>query len=81
VDWVLLAATLALALLGVAVVYSATHTGRSSDLYLKQLALVGVGVLGLVAAASLDYRRLADRAVLLYALSVVALVYVLRFGP
>jgi rod shape determining protein RodA len=81
VDWTLLAATLALALLGVAVVYSATHSGSSSDLYLKQLALVGVGVLGLLAAASLDYRRVADRAVLLYVVSVVTLVYVLRFGP
>ena len=32
-------------------------------------------------AAAIDYRRLADRAVLLYVLSVVALVYVLRFAP
>jgi rod shape determining protein RodA len=81
VDWTLLGATLALALAGVAVIFSATHSGRGSDLYLKQLVLVGVGILGLVGASSLDYRRLADRAVLLYALSVVALVYVLRFGP
>ena len=81
VDWVLLGATLALALVGVAMVSSATHSGRHPDLYLKQLALVGVGTLGLVVAASLDYRRLADRAVLLYVLSVVALLYVLRFAP
>ena len=81
VDWVLLGGALALALVGVAMVYSATHSGRSPDLYLKQLALVGVGTLGLVTAATLDYRRLADRAVLLYALSVVALLYVLRFAP
>ncbi len=81
IDWVLLGATLTLALVGVAMVYSATHTGRYPDLYLKQLALVGLGTLGLVVASSLDYRRLADRAVLLYALSVVALLYVLRFGP
>jgi rod shape determining protein RodA len=45
------------------------------------LTLVGVGTLGLVVAATVDYRRLADRAMLLYALSVVSLVYVLRFGP
>ena len=81
IDWVLVGATLALALVGVAMVYSATHAGRSPDLYLKQLALVGAGTLGLVAAATVDYRRLADRAVLLYALSVVALVYVVRFAP
>jgi len=81
IDWVLLGATLTLALVGVAMVYSATHTGRSPDLYLKQLALVGLGTLGLVVASAVDYRRLADRAVLLYVLSVVALLYVLRFAP
>jgi len=81
VDWVLLGATLALALVGVAMVSSATHSGRHPDLYLKQLALVGIGTLGLLMAATLDYRRLADRAVLLYVLSVVALLYVLRFAP
>jgi rod shape determining protein RodA len=81
VDWVLLGATLALALVGVAMVFSATHSGRTPDLYLKQLILVGVGTLGLVMAATLDYRQLADRAGLLYALSVVALLYVLRFAP
>jgi rod shape determining protein RodA len=81
IDWVLLGATLTLALVGVAMVYSATHTGRTPDLYLKQLTLVGLGTLGLVVASTVDYRRLADRAVLLYALSVVALLYVLRFAP
>ncbi len=81
VDWVLTGAALVLALVGVAMVYSATHSGRNPDLYLKQLALVGVGTLGLVLAATVDYRRLADRAMLLYALSAVSLVYVLRFGP
>jgi rod shape determining protein RodA len=81
VDWVLVGAALVLALVGVATVYSATHSGRNPDLYLKQLTLVGVGTLGLVVAATVDYRRLADRAMLLYALSVVSLVYVLRFGP
>jgi rod shape determining protein RodA len=81
VDWVLLGATFVLTLVGVAMVYSATHSGRNPDLYLKQLALVGVGTLALVLAATIDYRRVADRAMLLYALSAVSLVYVLRFGP
>jgi rod shape determining protein RodA len=81
VDWVLLGSSLALTLVGVAMVYSATHSGRSSDLYLKQLALVGVGIAGLLVTASLDYRRVADRAILLWALSVAVLLYVLRFAP
>jgi rod shape determining protein RodA len=81
VDWVLAGAGIALALVGVAMVYSATHSGHNPDLYLKQLALVGVGTLALVVTATVDYRRLADRALLLYALSVLSLLYVLRFGP
>jgi rod shape determining protein RodA len=81
VDWVLVGASLLLAAVGVAMIFSATHSGRNADLYLKQLALAGVGMLGLVIAATFDYRRLADRAVLLYALSVAALLYVVRFGP
>jgi rod shape determining protein RodA len=81
VDWVLIGTTLALAAIGVAMVYSATHAGQRPELYLKQLTLLGVGVVGLALAAALDYRRLADRAVLLYVVSLVSLVYVLRFAP
>jgi rod shape determining protein RodA len=81
VDWVLLGSALMLSLVGVAMVFSATHTGGSPDQHLKQLALVGAGLVGLVVAAATDYRRLADRSILLYIISVVALVYVLRFGP
>jgi rod shape determining protein RodA len=81
VDWVLLGTTLVLSAVGVAMVYSATHAGQRPDLYLKQLTLVGVGLVGMALAAAIDYRRLADRAVLLYVLSLLALAYVLRFGP
>ena len=81
IDWVLVGVSLALALTGVAMIYSATHTGRTPGLYLKQLALVGAGSLALVVTAAIDYRRLADRAMLLYGASVIALVYVLKFAP
>jgi cell division protein FtsW (lipid II flippase) len=80
-DWVLLGTSLLLSLLGAAMVYSATQAGSQPGLYLKQLTLVGVGVVAMALAAAIDYRRLADRAVLLYVLSVLALVYVLRFAP
>ena len=80
-DWVLAGSAVLLALVGVAMIYSATHSGKTPDLYLKQLVLVGAGALALVVTASFDYRRLADRAIVLYGLSVVALLYVLRFAP
>ncbi len=81
VDWVLAGAAIALALVGVAMVYSATHSSANADLYLKQLGLIGAGTVALVVTATIDYRRLADRAMLIYALSALSLVYVLRFGP
>jgi rod shape determining protein RodA len=81
VDWVLLGSSLLLCLIGVAMIYSATHSGRLADHYLKQLGFLAVGLVALVVTALVDYRRLADRAMLLYGISVVALVYVLRFAP
>jgi rod shape determining protein RodA len=81
VDWVLAGAALVLSFVGVAMVYSATYSGANRDLYLKQLALIGVGTVAMVVTATIDYRRLADRATLLYVLSALSLVYVLRFGP
>jgi rod shape determining protein RodA len=81
VDWVLLGTALLLSLLGATMVYSATRAGSQPELYRKQLVLIGVGLVAMAFAAAIDYRRLADRAVLLYALSVAALLYVLRFAP
>jgi rod shape determining protein RodA len=81
IDWVLLLGALLLAAIGVSTIYSATHSGRSADLYLKQLYLIGLGMVGLLLALLVDYRRLADRAFVLYGLVVVALLYVLRFSP
>ena len=81
VDWVLLGTTLLLALIGVATVYSATHAGKLNGLHMKQLYLVGAGLVGLILSLLVDYRRLADRAVLLYVLSAAVLAYVLFFGP
>jgi rod shape determining protein RodA len=81
VDWALLGVTLLLAVLGVATVYSATHRGSLHGLHVKQTYLVAAGVVGMLLTLLVDYRRLADRAVLFYALGVAALAYVLLFGP
>ena len=81
VDWVLLLAVGVITAIGVATIMSATHSSRFSGIYLKQVYAVCLGAFGMVIAASIDYRRLADRAVLLYVMSVLALVYVLRFAP
>jgi rod shape determining protein RodA len=81
VDWLLLGAVLLLSGIGVVMILSATHTGRFSGLYWKQLILVGIGLIGLLLSLTVDYRRLADRAPLLYAGAVLGLAYLLFFGP
>ena len=81
IDWVTLAAALVLAGIGVAMIQSATMNTSSTSLFWKQLALLGLGLMVLLATLTIDYRRLADRAPVLYAASVLALGYVLVFGP
>jgi rod shape determining protein RodA len=81
IDWALLLSALLLAAIGVFTIHSATHSGRNAPLYLKQLYLLGLAVGALLLALLVDYRRLADRAVLFYVATVLALLFVLRFSP
>jgi rod shape determining protein RodA len=81
VDWALVLAALLITAVGVATIFSATHNSRFSGLYMRQLYAVGLGLVGLVIAAAVDYRRLADRAPLLFLVALVVLGAVLMFGP
>jgi len=81
IDWVLVGACLILSAIGVATILSATHAGRGVGLELKQVYWILLGILALVVSVTLDYRRLTDRALILYVFIVVALVYVLLLGP
>jgi rod shape determining protein RodA len=81
IDWVMLGAALLLAAIGVATIQSATMSGANASLYLKQLVLVALGLVAFLVALAVDYRRLADRAGLLYVGAVLVLGYVLVFGP
>jgi rod shape determining protein RodA len=82
VDWGMLFAALVLALVGVLMIYSATHAStRFANLYFKQMVAVGLGLLALVVSISVDYRRLADRSPLLYFLALAALGALLVFAP
>jgi rod shape determining protein RodA len=80
IDLVLVGTTLVLSLIGAAMIYSATHLGRTPGLYLHQLGLVGIGFLGMLFVLTLDYRRLADRSPILYVLCLAGLTYLLLFG-
>jgi rod shape determining protein RodA len=82
VDWGMLLAALVLAAIGVLTIASATVTSsRFSGLYVKQLVALGLGLLALVVAISVDYRRLADRSPLLYLVALGALLGLVVFGP
>jgi rod shape determining protein RodA len=81
-NWLMLAAILGLAALGILFIYSATSMRADvvRGLYRKQLgwALAGLGTY--VAAAAFDYRKLRDGAWWFYGVSLVLLVAVLFVG-
>jgi rod shape determining protein RodA len=83
IDWALLGAVLLLMGIGVATISSATqtYTGRNAGLEVKQLYAIGLGLVLMLICIFLDYRRLADRAPLLYLVSLGVLAWVLVFGP
>lgn len=77
-DWPLLAAVLALALMGVAMIFSTT--GGASREYWTQIYAIGLGLAALVACLSIDYRSLVDKAHWFYLGLLVMLLVVLLFG-
>ena len=85
-DVVLLLSTLAIALIGVVMVYTATRgilirEGLSPSYYLKRQAVFMVlGVIVMAAVAFLDYRRLEPVAYVLYGLMILALMAVMVVG-
>ena len=82
-SWWFLIITLAVAILGVVIIYSANH-GRPEpyfrNLYIKQIYWVLYGLVALAIAVAVDYRLISRYAYLIYGLTVLALIYVLFFG-
>jgi rod shape determining protein RodA len=82
-DWILLAAVLALSLIGTLLVWAATEPGLAkagldTHTYLmKQLLNIALGLAFMVAVALLDYRKLRLYAPVLYGLSCLGLLLVL----
>jgi len=78
VDWVLIGAVLAICAVGLAMIFSTT--GGAGKVYWTQVYALGLGLIGMAVAASIDYRSLADKSHWLYLAIVVLLVAVLFFG-
>jgi rod shape determining protein RodA len=79
IDWALLGALLALAGMGVLMIYSATSTA-APRLYVSQVYALALGLIALLVAMSVDYRTLADRSHWIYFAILALLVYVMLFG-
>jgi rod shape determining protein RodA len=82
VDWAMVGAILALCLVGLAQIYSATYNQQSgvSGIFYTQIWAILLGFLGLLIALSIDYRSLADKSHFLYLAILALLIGVLVFG-
>ena len=86
IDWLLLAATVLLTLIGLVMIYSATQArlsvaGEDPRYYLnRQLLAVALGVVGAVGVTLFDYRSYRAWSPLAYGATLVTLVAVLLFG-
>jgi rod shape determining protein RodA len=82
IDWALLAAILALCVLGVAMIYSTTFdpTRSMSRMYITQLYAVVLGLGAMVFMLTLDYRTFTDKSHLIYIAMLAVLLYVIFFG-
>lgn len=82
-DWKLIAAVLALAVIGLTTIYSVTWDFRHNQPgreFWTQVYALPVGLVAMFVCLSIDYRTLAQRSLLIYAVLVAALVFVWLFG-
>jgi rod shape determining protein RodA len=82
VDWAMLGAILALCLIGLAQIYSATYTQGvgASNIFYTQIWAILLGFVAMAVAMTIDYRSLADKSHFLYLGVVALLLYTLFFG-
>ncbi|HYB93713.1 MAG TPA: rod shape-determining protein RodA [Vicinamibacterales bacterium] len=78
IDWVLIGAVLAICAIGLAMIYSTT--GGAGQVYWTQVYALGLGLIGMAIAVSIDYRSLADKSHWLFFGMIILLVGVLFIG-
>lgn len=79
-DWPLLLIVLTICGLGVLQIYSATHDTKWNDAWWKQLIWIGLGLVAMWLATTIDYHSLLGQVPLLYSISVVALLATVALG-
>ncbi len=78
VDWILIGAVLAICAIGLMMIYSTT--GGAGRIYWTQVYALGLGLVGMAIAVTIDYRSLADKSHFIYLAMMVLLVAVLFIG-
>jgi rod shape determining protein RodA len=79
--WGTVALVFAIAIIGLATVYSATYTSKGpSPLYFKQLVWVAIGLLVMFLSIIVDYHTVGRYAYVLYAVSLLLLLLVMAIG-
>jgi rod shape determining protein RodA len=79
IDWLLVAAIVLITSIGLMTIASVFRTSAGSQFW-TQLYAVGLGVLALVVCVMVDYRKLAQGALIIYGALVLVLGYVLFLG-
>jgi rod shape determining protein RodA len=77
IDWILIAAVLAICAIGEVMIYSAT--GGKGPYSTTQMYAIGLGVIAMAAALAIDYRSLGDKSHWLY-LAIIVMLVAIAFG-
>ena len=79
-DWVLLGITMAITILGLVEIYSATRNTPWQEAHLKQIMWIGLGLAFLWIFSAIDYNILIHHAPAFYAIAVALLLLILVIG-
>jgi len=79
-DWVLFLTALALPLIGLVIIFSATTGTPAASAFERQALWLGLGLLALVVVLAIDYHTLAEFSYVVYGLGIVLLILTLIFG-
>src|SRR5258707_6768059 len=79
-DWWLLAILLAICMLGVIEIYSATEGSSLAGMHMKQVRWLVIGFIVMFVLSRLDYHLILDQAWILYLVGIIALIAVLMVG-
>ena len=80
IDWTLLGTALAIAVLGVLEIYSATRSTVWDQMHVKQMIWMAIGIALIWLCSTIDYHWLVEQSPLFYGISVAGLCAVFAFG-